>query len=525
MLRKGTVRLMNLRQSPEPLGQTFSQVLFEQMGEGCAHCRMRFEDGVPVDWLTLAANPAFATLTGLQEVAGRWITEVVPGLRASSPDLFQTYGRVAAGGGPERFESWVEAVGRWFSVHAFSPAPGEFVVTFRNITAEKALLKALEASEARMKVLFDASPDAMTVCRLTDGAHLMVNQAWCDLTGIEAREALGRTSAELGLWTSTPDRSALLAAIRDQGQLPPRSVALLGRNGELHMLLVTTKAVAFGPETAGLTTAKVVTQARELRLGPQTPERLASRELQEEVRRRCAESLSLMAGSLAHSFSHLFRPLAARLEAARLKLPPASDLRPELSEALATLSQASALAQKLDAYLGLPRVHPEALALGGFLEGLEPELARAAGKANTFVMTLEDAPPVEADPDQLAQALRELCANAWEAMGAAGGQLGIHLHVLGERDRRCGEGVWILPRPEGPRTVCLEVTDDGPGALPEGQVRMFDPFYTTHEPGRGLGLPMVLGVLKGHQAGLQMITAPGCGVQLRLHLPPAERLS
>lgn len=503
------------------LGNVGSQVLFEQMGEGCVHCRMIFEDGVPVDWISLAANPAFAALTGLQDVVGRRITEVVPGLRATSPDLFERNGRVAAGGGPASFESWVEGVGRWFSVHSFSPAPGEFIVTFRNITAEKDLLKALEASEARMKILFDASPDPMTVARLSDGTLLMVNQAWCDLTGVAAPEALGRTGGDLGLWTSAMDRSVLFQELRQRGRIPPQGIVLLSRDGQFHRMLLTGKTLAFGGEEAVLMTGKEVTQASPMRPILQEHGPHAFEKLQEEAQRRRAESLSRMAGGLAQAFTPLFQALEAQIEGARRKLPPS----PELTEALTTLSQASALSQRLNAYTGLARLHPERLALGGFLENLEPELARTVGPDITLVLTLEDAPAVEADPEQLTRALLALAVNAREAMGEAGGQLGFHLHAVGERDRRCEEGAWLLPRPDGPVTVCLEVADDGPGASPEGQTRMFDPFYTTHGSGRGLGLPLVLGILRGHRAGLQVTSAQGYGVQHRLHFPPAERLS
>ena len=80
--------------------------LFENMLNGFAYCRMHFEDGRPVDFTYLSVNRAFEALTGLKDVTGKKVSEVIPGLRESDPALFEIYGRVAATGVPERFETY-----------------------------------------------------------------------------------------------------------------------------------------------------------------------------------------------------------------------------------------------------------------------------------------------------------------------------------------------------------------------------------------------------------------------------------
>ena len=67
------------------------------MRNGYAYCQMLFEGDRPVDFVYLAVNPAFGTLTGLRNVAGRRVTEVIPGIRETGPELFEIYGRVAQG--------------------------------------------------------------------------------------------------------------------------------------------------------------------------------------------------------------------------------------------------------------------------------------------------------------------------------------------------------------------------------------------------------------------------------------------
>ena len=117
--------------------------LFENMLNGIAHCRMLFEDGAPVDFVYLRVNPAFETLTGLVDVVGRRVTEVIPGIRAANPELFEIYGRVASTGAPERLETYVPGLDIWFWISVFRPQAGEFVAVFDNISERKRVDQAL----------------------------------------------------------------------------------------------------------------------------------------------------------------------------------------------------------------------------------------------------------------------------------------------------------------------------------------------------------------------------------------------
>ena len=81
--------------------------LFNGMMEGFALCEMRYKDGKAVDFKYLQVNEAFQKLTGLADVAGKWVSEVIPGLRESNPGLLEVYGRVASTGKPERFEEYL----------------------------------------------------------------------------------------------------------------------------------------------------------------------------------------------------------------------------------------------------------------------------------------------------------------------------------------------------------------------------------------------------------------------------------
>ncbi len=111
--------------------------LFENMLDGYAHARVIRERGEAVDWEYLDVNPAFERLTGLQDVVGRRLTEVIPGILEAEPGFMDAFGRVAATGVPERLELFVETTGIWYSNSIYSPARDEFVVVFDNITQRK----------------------------------------------------------------------------------------------------------------------------------------------------------------------------------------------------------------------------------------------------------------------------------------------------------------------------------------------------------------------------------------------------
>jgi PAS domain S-box-containing protein len=126
--------------------------LFENMLEGYAYCRMLFDSqGRPTDFVYLAVNDAFTKLTGLEDVVGRRVTEVIPGIRQSHPELLETYGRVATTGQPERFELEFKPLGIWLAISVYSPAKGCFTAVFDNITERKEAAAALQLTNEQLQ--------------------------------------------------------------------------------------------------------------------------------------------------------------------------------------------------------------------------------------------------------------------------------------------------------------------------------------------------------------------------------------
>ena len=128
--------------------------LFENMLDGYAHCRMIYDDGRPSDFIYLHVNPVFETLTGLKNVVGKKVSELIPGIREANPELFEVYGNAASTGVPGKLETYVDGLKIWFSISVYSPKPGEFVAVFDNITQRKQA-ETLQAAVYRIAVAAD----------------------------------------------------------------------------------------------------------------------------------------------------------------------------------------------------------------------------------------------------------------------------------------------------------------------------------------------------------------------------------
>jgi nitrogen fixation negative regulator NifL len=161
--------------------------LFENMLGGYAYCRMLFENGTPDDFIYIEINLAFENLTGLKNVIGKKVSDVIPGIREANPELIQTFGRVALTGKPEKFETYLNSLGIWFSVSVYSPAKEYFVAVFDNITERK-------QAEDQLHLQGAALESAANAIMITDekGKIIWVNPAFVQTTGFSFEEAVGK---------------------------------------------------------------------------------------------------------------------------------------------------------------------------------------------------------------------------------------------------------------------------------------------------------------------------------------------
>jgi len=182
--------------------------LFENRIMAIAHQRIvTAADGRPVDYRFEKVNDAFELATGLkrEEVVGRLATEVFPGIQHRGFDFIGVYGRIAAGGGDERFDAAFQHLGKWFSVYAYSPQPGECTAIFTDITAQQeavaereSLVHELAASaaaahraRAKLETVFNSIGDGISVFD-ADGKLTMVNHSQARINGYASIDEMQR---------------------------------------------------------------------------------------------------------------------------------------------------------------------------------------------------------------------------------------------------------------------------------------------------------------------------------------------
>ncbi len=200
-----------LRQSEERY-----RSLFQSMMEGFAYCKMIFdEDGRPVDYIYLDVNDAFTPLTGLEDVVGKRVSEVMPGIRETNPELLEIYGRVASRGIPEKFEVDLKPLGISLHVSVTSPVKGDFVAVFENITERRRTEEKLRHLEERYHSLFDRILDGIYLST-HEGRFVDVNPAFVKMFGYSSKqEMLDITNIKKELYFSPEERGS---HVLDTGQ-------------------------------------------------------------------------------------------------------------------------------------------------------------------------------------------------------------------------------------------------------------------------------------------------------------------
>jgi signal transduction histidine kinase len=242
-------------QSSESVYKSF----FDNTLDGLAYCKVIFDgEGNPVDFIYLKVNKNFENLTGLKKVAGRKATDMIPGIKKSNPELFDICGRVSLTRQPERFETHIKELSKWFLISVYSPEKEFFVSTFQNTTEQKKTEKDLEnAKIAARNVLDDLqiekeaiahakAKDEAMLASIGDGVVIIdllgeitfINQSAQDMLGWNAAELKGKLLSDLvpvlnerGEVVSLKARSLSVGVSQAGGYKGPGSPDLMKTNG------------------------------------------------------------------------------------------------------------------------------------------------------------------------------------------------------------------------------------------------------------------------------------------------------
>ena len=246
---------------------------------------------------------------------------------------------------------------------------------------------------------------------------------------------------------------------------------------------------------------------------------ITERKRSEEALRQAQrlESVGVLAGGIAHDFNNLLTAILGHLQLARVEVTGPAAAHLDMMEH--AVLKAADLTRQMLAYSGRGQFVIESIDLGRVVKEMVDLLGVSVPKGVSLDCELDEGVPlVDADRAQTQQVIMNLITNAGEATGQGGGTIAVRVRrvVLDEQTlaaQLAGQNV----RP-GP-SVSLEVQDQGQGMTPEVQARIFDPFFSTKAPGRGLGLSSLLGILKAHGAGIRVRSQVGVGTSFEIFFP------
>ena len=365
----------------------------------------------------------------------------------------------------------------------------------RRIESERELLAKVVEQVGSAVVIADAH-----------GVVQHVNHAFETLTGYAAAEVVGSEARVLEDPESDPsDYEKRLASLAQesfwQGRLKKRK-----KDGTTFFAEVTLSALR---DKAGKVT-HIVSISRDI-----------TSEMQLEARLRHAqkmEALGTLAGGMAHDFNNALTGILGHIDLAMRRMASEGRARESLLLAASAGKRAAGIIRRILSFSRQTEERRRIISLNDVIQEVL-ELLRGTLPPNIDIHHRVDGTCgcVLADPGQIQQVLLNLCTNAYHAMSGAGGRLEINLQevVVGPGSGRQHSGL----RPG--RYAELSVTDTGRGIDPAILERIFEPYFTTKEPGvgTGLGLAMVHGIVQNHNGDVTVESRVGVGSTFRVLLP------
>ena len=380
----------------------------------------------------------------------------------------------------------------------------------RDVTERKRAEEAVRASEEQYRAIFNASDDAL-VLRDANARVVDVNPAFLEISGYTRDEVIHQTR-----WIFAVPEMSGLGSEMHRRVIAGESVRfeIQGRRKDGTLLDIEMRAVPirYRGEPHALGMARDITAQK----------RAEAERAQLEGQLRQAqkmEAIGHLTGGIAHDFNNILQSILGNLTLAGERAEDLEDakLARYLERAQLSAQRARELIQQMLTFSrgkrGEPRVLPPAPLVEEAAKLLRPTLP------STIELQLElgETAAVKVDRVQAEQVLLNLCINARDAMG---GQGSIVLSL--SESLRKGVCTACRQRFSG-RYVELGVRDSGPGIPPEVVDRMFEPFYSTKDVGKGsgMGLSMVHGIVHEHGGHVLVETAPGRGAQFQVLFPVA----
>lgn len=480
------------------------------------------QEGIMVvqDDLMVYANPAVHAMLGYegQELIGMKLLEVlVPEEHETAIALGR---RRLAGLEPNaRYEAWMLKkdrhtrirVDRKITVMQVDGRPA-LLGAITDITETRRAEQSLKEANEKYRLMVEHPKDGMFIARdlhflyANPALHQMLGYAPGEMIGLNAREVIAPED-----FTGVSDREAR----RLSGLPTPHNseLKLLRKGGAGHVFVdVYSTPATYEGAPAVLGTMHDITSRKQT----ETQKELLQRQL---LQAQKMEAIGQLTGGIAHDFNNIlmsirgYNSMAIAASAKGRK----SKVTEDLLEVQAQVDRASDLVAKLLAFARGKSTGTEALDITSTIEESFRMLRAVIPSGIELTWSADPGlPPVAMDRVQLQQVLMNLCINARDAQDGKG-RIGIRLVSAAGESGVCQS---CFQQYAGD-FVCLSVSDQGPGIDPALQQRIFEPFFSTKEVGRGsgMGLAMVHGIVHEHGGHILLSANKDRGTTFNLYLP------
>ena len=366
---------------------------------------------------------------------------------------------------------------------------------------------ALRQSEQRFRSSFEAAAHGMAILTV-DGRISAVNEAFTEMLGIAEFDLLSKSLMDIVHEDDVHKVQDLVAKIREQDGKGGHGEVRFGASEDrvLHVLT----SISGVRDSAGRVEQFIV-QAVDI----------SSRQKAEEHLRQAQkmEAVGQLTGGIAHDFNNLLTVVIGNLQLVESALEGNEKALKRAHEAIDAAQKGSELTKQLLAFARRQSLAPQELEVNKLIEGMSAILHRSVGEAVNLKIDLMDGNPVaKADPTQLETSILNLVINARDAMrGKPDGRLTIETSLETLDKEYCAEHEEVEPG----QYIMIAVSDTGDGIPKHLLHKVFQPFFTTKEVGKGtgLGLAMVFGFIKQSGGHMKVYSEEGKGTAFKMYLP------
>ena len=342
-----------------------------------------------------------------------------------------------------------------------------------DINRRKKTEKELQASEDKFSKAFYRSPLLMTISEIDNGRYLEVNEAYCRKTGYDKNNVIGKTSVEIG-FISPKERLRIIQELDNSGRVSELELELTKADGSSIVCLYSGEMIEIGGQNRLLSIAVDLTERKKMEKRIQDSQKM--------------ESIGDLAGGIAHDFNNILFPIIGMSEMLLEDLPSGSGEKDNAEEILKAGKRGRDLVKQI---LAFSRQSEHKMMPTRIQNVMKEVIKLSRSTIPTYIEIKQDIHQdcgmVLADPSQIHQIGMNIMTNAYHAIENAGGTICVSLRqtVIDQQ-----ESVDINIDPGA--YVVLSISDTGHGMSEELIEKIFDPYFTTKEQGKGTGLGLAV---------------------------------